>query len=36
LSIPLTIMIKIVLDDNENTKWISVLLGTGEHISANK
>ncbi len=36
LSIPLTIMIKIVLDDNENTKWISVLLGTGEHISTNK
>ncbi len=36
LSIPLTIMIKIILDDNENTKWISVLLGTGDNITANK
>jgi len=36
LSIPLTIMIKIILDDNENTRWISVLLGTGEDIQANK
>ena len=32
LSIPLTIMIKIILDDNENTRWISVLLGTGDDI----
>ena len=30
LSIPLTIMAKIAFDANENTKWISVLLGTGE------
>ncbi|MEN8304376.1 MAG: AI-2E family transporter, partial [Campylobacterota bacterium] len=30
LSIPLTIMVKIILDDNEKTKWVSVLLGTGE------
>ena len=36
LSIPLTIMIKIILDDNENTRWISVLLGTGEDMKANK
>ena len=36
LSIPLTIMIKIILDDNENTRWVSVLLGTGEDIKANK
>ena len=36
LSIPLTIMVKIILDDNEKTRWISVLLGTGEQISANK
>ena len=36
LSIPLTIMIKIILDDNENTRWISVLLGTGEDIKVNK
>jgi len=34
LSIPLTIMIKIILDDNENTRWISVLLGTGEEIKS--
>lgn len=33
LSIPLTIIIKIILDDNENTRWIAVLLGTGEDIS---
>jgi len=32
LSIPLTIMAKIALDANENTKWIAVLLGTGEQI----
>lgn len=31
LSIPLTIMVKIALDANENTKWIATLLGTGEH-----
>ena len=30
LSIPLTIMAKIAFDANENSKWISVLLGTGE------
>jgi len=34
LSIPLTIMVKIILDDNKNTKWISTLLGTGEEIKA--
>ena len=32
LSIPLTIMAKIAFDANENTKWISVLLGTGESL----
>jgi len=32
LSIPLTIMAKIVFDANENTKWIAVLLGNGEKI----
>jgi len=32
LSIPLTIMVKIVLDANENTRWIAVLLGSGENI----
>ena len=36
LSIPLTIMIKIVLNDNEKTRWVSVLLGTGEHVKLNK
>ncbi len=34
LSIPLTIMIKIILDDNENTRWVSVLLGSGEDIKS--
>lgn len=32
LSIPLTIMVKIILDDNEKTRWISVLLGSGDDI----
>jgi len=34
LSIPLTIMVKIILDDNKDTRWISVLLGTGEDTKA--
>lgn len=33
LSIPLTIMAKIVLDANKNTKWIAVMLGGGENIT---
>lgn len=32
LSIPLTIMAKIAFDANENTKWIAILLGTGEDL----
>ena len=32
LSIPLTIMAKIAFDAHDNTKWISVLLGTGESL----
>lgn len=36
LSIPLTIMAKIVFDSNESTKWIAVMLGTGEHIPVKK
>jgi len=32
LSIPLTIMAKIVLDANENTKWIATLLGTSQQL----
>jgi len=36
LSIPLTIMLKIVLNDSEDTKWISILLGTGENITVPK
>ena len=29
LSIPLTIMLKIVMDAEESTRWIAVLLGGG-------
>jgi len=36
LSIPLTIMAKIAFDANENTKWISVLLGSGEYLNKKK
>ena len=36
LSIPLTIMAKIVLDSNKNTKWIAVLLGSGEKLIERK
>ena len=38
LSIPLTIMAKITFDTQENTKWIAVLLGSGENLetSTNK
>ena len=32
LSIPLTIMAKIIFDANEDTKWISVLLGSGDSL----
>lgn len=32
LSIPLTIMAKIIFDTNVNTRWISVLLGSGEQL----
>ncbi len=34
LSIPLTIMAKIILDENENTRWISVLLGAGNNLES--
>lgn len=33
LSIPLTIMAKIIFNANENTRWIAVFLGTGESVS---
>jgi len=33
LSIPLTIMAKIIFDANKNTRWIGILLGTGENIN---
>ncbi len=36
LSIPLTIMIKIILNDNENTRWLSILLGQGEQSLQSK
>lgn len=35
LSIPLTIMFKIILDDNKSTRWIAIMLGSGEE-RANK
>ena len=35
LSIPLTIMVKIALAANEDTRWISVMLGDSETLSAN-
>jgi len=35
LSIPLTIMAKIVLDANQNTKWISILLGSSQNVETN-
>ena len=36
LSIPLTIMLKIILDANKNTQWIAVLLDSGENIKPSK
>nr|WP_319399164.1 AI-2E family transporter [uncultured Carboxylicivirga sp.] len=30
LSVPLTITLKILLEQNENTRWLSILIGTGE------
>jgi len=32
LSIPLTIMAKIVFNANENTRWLAILLDTGENL----
>lgn len=32
LSIPLTIMIKILLYTNENTRWLAILMGNGEGV----
>ncbi|PCJ93520.1 MAG: hypothetical protein COA46_00245 [Porticoccaceae bacterium] len=32
LSIPLTIMVKIALENDEDTRWIGVMLGSGEKI----
>ncbi len=34
LSIPLTIMVKLILEDYENSRWIAVMLGTSEDIEA--
>jgi len=33
LSIPLTIMAKIIFNANDNTRWIAVFLGTGESVT---
>ncbi len=33
LSIPLTIMAKIIFAANENTKWLAVLLGSGKNLA---
>jgi len=34
LSVPLTMSIKIVLEQNENTRWVAVFLGTDEDAKA--
>ena len=31
LSIPLTIMVKIDLENDDDTRWIGVMLGGGDH-----
>lgn len=40
LSVPLTITLKIILEQNENTRWIAILLGTTKeakiHLAAHK
>ena len=36
LSIPLTIMIKIILHTNDNTRWLAILMGNGEGVRESK
>jgi predicted PurR-regulated permease PerM len=34
LSVPFTMTIKIILEHNENTKWLSILLGTPDEAKS--
>ena len=36
LSVPLTIMAKIIFDSNQSTKWLGILLGDGSNLTSKK
>lgn len=36
LSIPLTMIVKIGLENSENSRWVAILLGSEEHVQAGK